>query len=225
MELKCYRCAKWPCECADGQTIIHGDARQVVSHLEADVVLTDPVWPNFHPDLAGSDDPLGLWTQTLQSLPPFKRIVVWLGCQSDPRFLLPISADVPFLRMCYLRRAVPSYNGRCLVTGDVLYAFGDWPPPRDGAMVIPGECSVTSRAALRQPHPAARNYEHARWAVNFWTGESETVLDPFLGSGTTLVACKQLGRRGIGIELEERHCETAANRLRQGVLDFGGDAA
>lgn len=67
-------------------------------------------------------------------------------------------------------------------------------------------------------HPAPFPIELPKRAINA-TG-AETILDPFMGSGTTLRAAKDLGRKAIGIEIEERYCEIAAKRLAQGVLEL-----
>jgi len=52
--------------------------------------------------------------------------------------------------------------------------------------------------------------------VNLFTDPGETVLDPFMGSGTTLVACSKLGRRGIGVEISEQYFDIAVKRVRDG---------
>lgn len=72
-------------------------------------------------------------------------------------------------------------------------------------------------------HPCPKPLQLWRWLMSKFSKEGELALDPFMGSGTTLRAAKDVGRRAIGIELEERYCEIAANRLRQEVLNF--DAA
>jgi DNA modification methylase len=66
-------------------------------------------------------------------------------------------------------------------------------------------------------HPTTKPRELMEWCIEK-VDPADTILDPFMGSGTTLVAAKQLGRKAIGIEIEEKYCEIAVDRLRQGVL-------
>jgi site-specific DNA-methyltransferase (adenine-specific) len=73
-------------------------------------------------------------------------------------------------------------------------------------------------------HPTVKPVALMGLLIGWSTFPGETVLDPFCGSGPTLRAAKDMARRAIGIEVDERHCETAARRLEQSVLDLGGAA-
>jgi len=74
-------------------------------------------------------------------------------------------------------------------------------------------------------HPCPKPVGWMRWLVELASRSGETILDPFMGSGTTLVAAKQLGRRAIGIELEEKYCAIAVKRLAQTELFAARPAA
>jgi site-specific DNA-methyltransferase (adenine-specific) len=91
--------------------------------------------------------------------------------------------------------------------------------PNIGKGCWPTVLKSTEKAEING-HPMPKPIGWLLWLVGLATLAGETVLDPFVGSGTTLAACKRLGRRAIGIEIEERYCEIAAKRLAQETL-FG----
>lgn len=233
-----------------GVTIYHADCRQL-GCLSAETIITDPVWPNsVFPSVL---DPQQLLSESLADgqFPDVRRVVIHLGCDSDPRFLTAVPYRFPFIRKCDLDYARPTYKGKIMQGGDIAYAFGDL-PPLPGRTVLPGRCistrsdklfhrstwigkdkHFTRRKDLSEEesqkiygglaHPCARRLQHVRWLCKWFGGAS--VIDPFMGSGTTAVACKVLGIPFMGIEIEERYCELAVNRLSQGVLDLAESAA
>lgn len=77
---------------------------------------------------------------------------------------------------------------------------------------------VLTETAEENGHPCPKPIGAWKWLLNRSCEEGALVLDPFMGSGTTLRAAKDLGRRAIGIEIEEKYCEIAAKRCSQEVM-------
>lgn len=73
-------------------------------------------------------------------------------------------------------------------------------------------------------HPTPKPLNLMERCVEATTNHGDVILDPFAGSGTTLLAARNLGRKAIGVELDERYCEIIARRLQQGAFDLGGVA-
>jgi site-specific DNA-methyltransferase (adenine-specific) len=94
-------------------------------------------------------------------------------------------------------------------------------PERDAYPCGAFECSPPP-SKVRE-HIAQKPLAVMQWLLQA-VAPGAVVLDPFMGSGTTLRAAKEAGCKAIGIEVDEAYCEVAAKRLSQGVLDFGASA-
>jgi hypothetical protein len=203
-----------------GITIYHGDAREIAPYIRCDTVIADPVWPNcehIFPEI----DAHALLSSVLEGLNAHvERIAIHLGCYSDVRFLSAVPSYYKFFRVCTLDVARVGYRGRLLMTGDNAYLFGEPPPSRPGAHVIPGRMIDSDSSGKQSDHPCPRKVNHVGWLVKWWSDPMDTILDPFMGSGTTLIAAKNHMRKAVGIDIEERFCEMAAKRLSQEVMDF-----
>ncbi len=204
----CYRCGSTPCECKDGITLIHGDCRDVLPMLEAgsvDLVLTDPPYGIGHLMKGGKNT--GHWNVLSQGNP-------WDKDAPDLTFIMGIA---PYF-VIWGGNYFPLQPSRCWFV---------W--VKTNAVPTMGQCELAWtnlerpiqrfewRVGGNNGHPTAKPLELFRWCV-VESRTAGTILDPFAGSGTTGRACKDLGRRCILIEIEERYVEIAAGRLEQEVL-------
>ena len=201
-------------------TIYHADCREILKSLPGlkQAIITDPVWPNSSPSLVGAERPYELFREAAAHFAA-DRIAIQLGTDSDPRILSGLSASLPFFRTIDLEYANPSYKGRVLMGHDIAYLFGRPPAVRkDISAMIPGRFRDSDNNGKQSKHPTPRKLGHLKFLVSRWSEPDDIIVDPFMGSGTTLVASSFLRRRAIGIEIVEEYCEMAVERLRQKVL-------
>lgn len=202
-------------------TLFRGDARELLPDLSGvNVMLTDPVWPNCPAGLIpGSDDPFGLWRDTMAVLPRVRRLIAVLRADSDPRFLAPVPARLPFFTTIQM----PHYLGRVMGGDELAYWFGSPIEWARGRRTVPGRGPL-ARPEHRRPvgHPCSRTQIHTDWLLEWSSDVGETVLDPFMGAGTTGIAAVRLGRSFVGIEVDPGYFELACRRIddaqRQGDL-------
>jgi site-specific DNA-methyltransferase (adenine-specific) len=112
-----------------------------------------------------------------------------------------VIAPVEMIAVLYKKRWKKQGMGESDITKE---EFIEW---TNGIWTFPGE------SKKRVNHPAPFPLELPKRCIKLFTYVGDTVLDPFLGSGTTLVACALLNRRGIGVEIDKNYCEVAKSRL------------
>lgn len=199
-------------------TLYLGDCREVLPTIGTiQAIITDPVWPNVPEGLIpGSDDPDGLFASFCQHIPTIRQLVVCMRNDSDPRMLRHIPAWLPFQQVAWCQYVMPGYLGRVLGGNECAYCFGEPVSRVPGRIVVPS-VSPKAQPSDRPPngHPCSRALIHQEWLANWFSDEGETVCDPFMGSGTTGVACVKRGRRFVGIEVEPRYFEIACRRIEQ----------
>jgi site-specific DNA-methyltransferase (adenine-specific) len=196
-----------------GITIYHGDCREVLPGLTADVLVTDPPYginfagqPTKWQRLAGAAAEqwdVAAFDDFALLLAVGSAQCVWGGNY----YPLPVSRG---WMVWHKPDAPPSMS-----TVELAWTSRD----TNATHIIH---SISATNPERVGHPTQKPLRVMEWCVGQMPGGD--VLDPFMGSGTTLVAAKNLGRKAIGIEIEERYCEIAAKRLAQEVLDLQGGA-
>jgi len=230
-----------------GITIYHGDCREVMPGLgKVDLVLTDPPYQNIVGGVAYSNAGVtSVRVPTVTVGQEWDSSMGWLS----PAWILATKGCLIFCSqfdLAEVASALPRSNRAAVITWhksnapwpsrnvprfstEFVCAFRkkesglDWKALRTTLIDVPGlqsGCMATERivdAVGKAEHPTQKPVAVVRWLLSIG---GETVLDPFMGSGTTLRAAKDMGRKAIGIEIEERYCEIAAKRLAQGVLPF-----
>jgi site-specific DNA-methyltransferase (adenine-specific) len=196
--------------------IFHGDCREILPQLpKVDLVLTDPPYGvDFDTDYRRFTSGFNVERKAHKPVANDDR-------PFDPSFLLSYPGVIMFGANCFSQRLPPGswliWDKR-FANGKAFLADGEaaWMNKGHGCYIY----TETSQGCIRSEpieHPTQKPVGLMVWCLSKFP-KAQTILDPFMGSGTTLVAAKQLGRKAVGIELEEKYCEIAVKRLQQEYL-------
>lgn len=215
----------------DGQcAIYHADCREALPALKFDVIVTDPPY--------GVNEQANRATRGRSNLAASNDFANVIGDDApfDPAWLLSFNVPTVMFGGNHFAERLPSAS-RWLVWDklDGLTSIRDvgfddnadaelaWTnlggPVRLFGHRWKGMLKASERD-VKRVHPTQKPVPLMTWVLK--QVPAGVVVDPYMGSGPTLRAAKDSGRKAIGIELVERYCEIAAHRLAQGVLDFGG---
>ena len=151
-----------------------------------------------------AEQQIGMYRKWLGDNGHFKQILIWEKTNPLPQF-----------RKCGYRQA----------TEIMMWAYREKPTKKEQHFnfLLQEEMKNIFRFPIcggneRTEHPTQKPLKLVQELLKRHSFENDLILDPFLGSGTTAVAAKQLGRNFIGIEINEKYCKIARDRLRQEVL-------
>ena len=209
----------------NGIVIYHGDCRDILPHLEpVDLVLTDPPY--------GIKRDKGF--EGFGGFGGFGKPIARKRFEDDQWDAKRPPQDI--LDMCITRANLSIIWGGNFFADilpqsthwvfwdklQTMPTFGDgelaWTnSPRKSIKKVTVQWNGLLGKEKWRGHPTQKPLKLMLWCIENYN-PSDTILDPFMGSGTTLVAAKQLGRKAIGIEIEEKYVKIAIDRLRQEVL-------
>jgi site-specific DNA-methyltransferase (adenine-specific) len=208
----------------DFVTIYHGDCREVLPRINADVAVTDPPY-GVGVDYDGHDDTTEALEALIADVWPlmerFDRVALTPGVGNIHRW------PAPRWTLCWFDPGGVGSGPWGFCTWQPVLVYGKDPFLQDGKGRRPDGLMLMQRGDPDGTikHPCPKPVDLMRWVIARVAPRSgEVIVDPFMGSGTTLRAAKDLGRKVVGIDQSERYCEIAAKRMAQEVLDFGGAA-
>jgi DNA modification methylase len=216
----------------DGRLVIyHGDARDVLPQIEADVLVTDPPYGVNLGSHKGAKDirrghtlvkgAYGSYDDTPEN---FDAIVVPIvrNCLAWTKRGAVFCAD----RMIWRFPPADAVGG---VYMPAAVGRGSWGYTSFAHCLLYGKCPDlhlgarpigirSTESAEPNGHPCPKPLSWMHWAVSLTSRVDEIVLDPFMGSGTTLLAAQGLNRCAIGIEINREYCDIAVSRLQDPPL-------